>query len=142
MILEERPRPESAPSRPRHVVVVADDDSNALLALERLLREEAYDLRLTTEPQKAADWIQTRNVSVLITDYRMPEMDGTTLLELARATSPRTARILLTAHPGESAVLHARESGLLTLFGKPWNPGELKRVIRERVREREILTGI
>lgn len=141
MILEECPRLESVPSRFRHVVVVADDDSNALLALERLLRDDPYDLHMTTDPQKAADWIRTRSVSVVIADYRMPDMDGTTLLELARASSPRTARILLTAHPGESAVLHARKSGLLTLFGKPWNPRELKRVIRDRVRERKILTG-
>lgn len=141
MILEGCPRPEPIPSRFRHVVVVADDDSNALLALERLLREEPYDLHMTTEPQKAVDWIRTLSVSVVIADYRMPDMNGTTLLELARASSPRTARILLTAHPGEIPVLQARESGLLTLFGKPWNPRELKRAIRDRVREREILNG-
>lgn len=128
--------------RSKHVVVVADDDSNVLLALERLLRNEPYDLYMTTEPEKAVEWIRTRSVSVVLSDFLMPEMEGTTLLEMTRASSPRTARILLTAYPGEPVVLQGRETGLLTLFGKPWNPGELRRVIRERVRERELMDGV
>jgi response regulator RpfG family c-di-GMP phosphodiesterase len=139
--MEERVQEKPARSAPRQVVVFADDDPVVLLAMERLLRDEPYDLYMTTEPEKAIEWVRTRPVSVMISDYRMPEMDGTTLLRLARASSPRTARFLLTAYPGECAVLQARETGLLTLFGKPWDPKELKRAIRERVREREIIDG-
>ena len=133
---------QALPLSRRHMVVVADDEPSILLALERLLRDEPYDLYFTTEPEKAIEWIRTRKVSVLISDHRMPAMDGTTLLELARDSSPWTARILLTGYPCDGEVLQARETGMATLFGKPWNPLELKRVIRERVREREIIDGV
>ncbi|HLY08156.1 MAG TPA: response regulator [Planctomycetota bacterium] len=138
MDIQELPRTEPTRAYPKPVVVVADDDSETLLALERLLREEPYDLYLTTDPEKALEWIRTRQVSVVISDQRMPGMDGATLLEWTRASSPRTARILLTAYPLDRIVLHARSRGLLTLLGKPWDAKELKRVVRERVREREL----
>jgi len=123
----------------KHSVVFADDDPAILLALERALRDEPYDLLLTTNPEKALDWIRNRSVSAVIADYYMPGMMGTTLLELARSHSPRIARILLTGYPGERPILLARECGLLTLYGKPWDDRELKREIRNRLRERELL---
>jgi response regulator RpfG family c-di-GMP phosphodiesterase len=142
MSMDESPQVQPSHGSHKPVVVCTDDEPEILLALERALRDEPYDLHMTTDPEKALEWIRTRTVSVVISDYRMPEMDGTTLLQLTRARSPRTARILLTAYPGEGVVLHGRETGLLTLFGKPWNAGELKRAIRERVRERQIIDGL
>ena len=134
--------PEPAAPGRRHAVVFADDDPKTLLALERSLRHEPYELLLTTDPGKALDWIRTRPVSVIVADYRMPQMDGTTLLEQILACSPRTARILLTGFPGEEPVRRAREAGLLTISPKPWNVKELIRTIRERIRERELLDGL
>jgi len=133
-----------APSRTasrRHVVVFADDDPRTLLALERTLRYEPYEILLTTDPGKALEWIRSRPVSVVVSDYRMPEMCGMTLLELAQTHSPRTARILLTGFPGEEPVRRARDAGFLTLTAKPWNGRELMRMIRERIRARELLDG-
>jgi len=69
-------------------------------------------------------------VSVLVADYRMPLMSGTTLLLLAKAVSPRTARMLLTGYPGETLVITAGEAGLLHLVGKPWDDDALKMKIR------------
>lgn len=135
--------PSSTPALSRkHIVVFADDEPGVLLALERSMRSEPYDLFLTTDPVKALDWIRSRPVTVLVSDFRMPEMDGRTLIELAFAHSPRTARILLTGFPGEEAVRRAREAGLLSVAAKPWNPKELMRTIRERIRERELLDGL
>ena len=142
MTMEEEVPTSASPGGRRHIVVFADDEPAILLALERALRNEPYDLQMTTDPEKALEWIKARGVSVVIADYRMPIMCGMTLLEETRAASPRTARILLTAYPGETEVLKARETGLITLFGKPWDEKELKRTIRDRVREREILEGV
>jgi hypothetical protein len=45
---------------------------------------------------------------------------------------------MLTGHAGEGLILHARAEGLFLVFGKPWDDRELKRVIRDRLREREV----
>ena len=136
----EQPKPERFPVPGRkHLVIFADDDPEILLALERALRHEPYDLLMTTEPEKALHWIRTRRVSAVIADYRMPGMTGAALLERSQAISPQIARILLTAYSGEADVLRASEAGAVTLFAKPWDDRELKQAIRNRLSEREIL---
>lgn len=122
----------------KHVVVFTDDEPQILLALERALRGEPYDLLMTTDPEKSLHWIKTRRVSVVIADYRMPGMRGTTLLEKAQDCAPHVARILLTAYPEDKDVLAARQAGLLSLFAKPWNAQELKQAILKRIRESDL----
>ena len=122
----------------RHVVVLVDDDPAVLGALRRLFRDEDYDVLSTDDPQQALEWIRIRDVGVLLADDRMPVMSGTSLFHLAKSTSPKTARIMLTGHAGESLILHARKQGLFLVFAKPWEDQELKRVIRDRLREREL----
>jgi DNA-binding NtrC family response regulator len=122
----------------RHVVVLVDDDPEVLAALRRLLRDEDFDVLSTADPQEALEWIRTRDVGVLLADDRMPIMSGTSLFHLAKSASPKTARIMLTGHAGEGLIVHARREGLFVVFAKPWDDRELKRVIRNRLREREL----
>ena len=117
-----------APAAP--LVVCVDDDPQILSSLARLLRAEPYEFRTTLDPEEALDWVRTGKVAVLIADYRMPAMSGTTLLQIAKATSPRTERLMLTGYPGETLVIAAGEAGLMHLVGKPWDDGVLKGKIR------------
>jgi DNA-binding NtrC family response regulator len=116
----------------RPQVVCVDDEPQILSALARLLRTEPVDVRTTTDPEEALDWVRGGEVALLVADYRMPRMSGTTLLQLAKASSPRTRRILLTGYPGESMVIAAGAAGLMDLVGKPWNDEALKRMILAR----------
>jgi len=122
----------------RQLVVLVDDDPQILVALGRLFRDEDFDVLSTVDPQEALEWIRTRDVGVLLADDRMPIMSGTSLFHLAKSTSPKTARIMLTGYAGEGVILHARKQGLFLVFAKPWEDQELKRVIRDRLRGREL----
>jgi len=122
----------------RHVVVLVDDDPAILAALRRLFRDEDYDVLSTADPQQALEWIRIRDVGVLLADDRMPVMSGTSLFHLAKSHSPKTARIMLTGHAGDGLIVHARKEGLFLVFAKPWDDRELKRVIHDRLREREL----
>src|SRR5690242_6242072 len=122
----------------RQLVVLVDDDPEILAALERVLRDEDFDVLSTADPQEALECIRTRDVGVLLADDRMPVMSGTSLFHLAKSSSPKTARIMLTGYAGEGLVVHARKQGLFLVFAKPWDDRELKRVIRDRLREREL----
>jgi CheY-like chemotaxis protein len=115
------------------LVVCVDDEPQVLGALSRLLRREPYEFWTTTDPEEALDWIRSREVALLVVDYRMPGMSGTTLLQIAKASSPRTARMMLTGYPGESLVIAAGEAGLMHLVGKPWDDLALKAEIRRLV---------
>lgn len=113
----------------RPIVVCVDDEPQILAALYRLLRREPYEVRTTSDPDEALEWVRAGGVSLLMADYRMPGMSGTTLLQIAKAASPQTARMMLTGYAGESLVISAGEAGLMTLVGKPWDDEALKREI-------------
>ena len=119
------------------LVVCVDDEPHILTALARALRQEPYETRTTTDPEEALDWVRTGNVALLLADYKMPRMSGTTLLHLVKASSPKTARMILTGYSGDSLVLAAGEMGLMDLVGKPWDDRELRKTIRRRLEDRE-----
>jgi CheY-like chemotaxis protein len=129
------------PEAGRPLVVCVDDEAPVLAALSRVLRDEPYEFRTTTDPEEALDWVRSQAVSVIVADYRMPQMSGTTLLQLTKAASPRTARMMLTGYPGETLVLSAGEAGLMHLVAKPWDDGALKQKIRGLLSGREEEAG-
>ena len=124
-------------SRP-HRIVLVDDDPAVLAALGRLARDDSYDVLATPDPEKALNWLASRDVAVLLSDYRMVGMSGTVLLAMARNISPSTAQILVTGFACDQGVLAGRKAGLFTVFPKPWDDLELKRQIREHLRDREL----
>jgi DNA-binding NtrC family response regulator len=132
------PSPEDPDRKDRRpLVLCVDDDAPILKALERLLRDEPYQLLTTQNPREALEVLRSRDISLVIADYRMPEMTGTELLEAAGAASPRTQRILFTGHPGETTILRGLGQGLYSLVGKPWNDEKLKELIRNALRDRD-----
>lgn len=120
----------------RHILVLVDDEPHVLSALRRELRREAWHVLTTDRPELALEWVGTREVSLVISDQRMPAMKGTDLLAEVRRRSPTTARVLLTAYSDTSA-----EPGLRSctdaLISKPWDPAMMARSIRDLLRERE-----
>jgi response regulator RpfG family c-di-GMP phosphodiesterase len=123
-----------APPQERPLVVAIDDDPAVLSALGRLLRDEPYEFVSTTDPDQALDLVRTRRVSLLMADYRMPILSGTGLLQVVKATSPSTIRLIITAYPQSTWVVRAKELEVMeAVVEKPWNEDELKRTIRRRV---------
>lgn len=118
----------------RPLVVAVDDDPSVLSALTRLLSKEPYDFVPVADPDQALEIIRTREVSLLLADYRMPSLSGTGLLQVVKATSPATRRVMLTAYPQSAWVERAREKKLMeAVLEKPWDNDELRRAIRVRV---------
>ncbi len=122
----------------RHVVVCVDDEPAILSALKRALRHEPYEVFITEQPERALKWVTTRDVSLIISDQRMPAMKGIDLLEEVSKRSPSTARVMLTAYPGEAAATPGVRSRLECMISKPWDASMLKRTIRQLLLEREL----
>jgi adenylate cyclase len=120
-----------------HTVLIVDDDAETLGALRRLLDREPYDVITTDRPRLALEWMERKNISLAISDQRMPEMDGDLFLEGVWKKSPRTARLLLTGYPESIGSIPKSRQVLVRVMAKPWNDGILKRTIRHLLRERE-----
>lgn len=120
----------------RDVVVFVDDQPEILSSLRRLLRDETYEVRTTTSPDEALRWVGAGDVSVLVTDERMPTMRGTDLLERASKSSPRTVRVVLTGYPGSYTLHYGLSHGVDWLISKPWNDEALRLTVRQLIEDR------
>ncbi len=120
-----------------HTVLIVDDEPETLAALRRLLDREPYDVVTTDRPGLALDWMDRKDISLVISDQRMPEMEGDVFLEGVWKKSPRTSRLLLTAFPEAVVLIPQSRRVLLSVMEKPWNDGLLKRTIRRLLRDQE-----
>jgi DNA-binding NtrC family response regulator len=120
-----------------HTVMIVDDDPKVLAALRRALEREPYDVVTTGRPALALEWLERRNVSLVISDQRMPEMSGDLFLEGVWKKSPRTGRLLLTAYPESLNSIPGSRKSLLRVLLKPWDEVELKSTIRSMLQDRD-----
>jgi response regulator RpfG family c-di-GMP phosphodiesterase len=122
----------------RHVVVVVDDEPEVLSALKRSLRTEFCQVLATESPEQALRWVETRDVSAIVADQRMPGMTGTELLAWVGACRPGTARIILTGHAARTSEIPHLKRSIDCMIGKPWDDAMLRRTIRDFLSEREL----
>jgi response regulator RpfG family c-di-GMP phosphodiesterase len=122
----------------KQVVMCVDDEPAILSALERSLRQEPYEVITTNSPERALKWAQTRDISLIITDQRMPRMQGTELLLELSNRSPATARIILTAYPERAMTTPGLRRWTECVISKPWDNTMLRKTIRQLLLDREL----
>lgn len=137
MITAPQSRVEIEPRLHPHTVVILDDDPATLAALRRTLRGEPYELLTAGDPQQVLRWIESRDVSLVISDLRMPEMDGTELLEEVRRRSPLTRGVILTAYPDSLRMDDDLKRWLRWVIVKPWKDVWLRGTLRHLLRRSE-----
>jgi diguanylate cyclase len=116
------------------VVVCVDDEPAILSSLQRLLRNEPYRLMTTGRPDEAVAWVLANQARVVVADQRMPGMSGLELLELVRACSPSTARVMLSGQTDLTGILkRSTLEAIDRLVRKPWDGDELKNTLRTLV---------
>jgi response regulator RpfG family c-di-GMP phosphodiesterase len=122
----------------KQVVMCVDDEPAILSALERTLRLEPYEVITTNSPERALKWAETRDISLIITDQRMPRMQGTELLLELSNRSPAMARIILTAYPERTMNTPGLRRWTECVISKPWDNTMLRKTIRQLLLDREL----
>ena len=114
-------------------LLFVDDEPNILNGLRHRLRRQRarWELVFVDGPLRALEYLERESVDVIVTDMRMPEMDGAELLERVRKGFPHVTRVILSGHAEKSAALKAVAVAHQYL-SKPCGAGELERVI-ERI---------
>lgn len=113
----------------RPAVVLVDDDLGMLAALKRLLRNQPYDVLATSSPLEALGWLTSRDVRVVVTDERMPEMSGSELLGWVRARFPQLPSIILTGYADTALVIEKTNLRIERLLTKPWDDENLRELL-------------
>lgn len=125
------------PSR-RHILLV-DDEDDILESLQELLEASIDDLQVDTASSGEAglELLQSKPYDLLVSDYKMPGMDGLALLRAARDKAPSTPRILMTAFPDLQIALDAiNDARIENFFTKPLNPTEVVRILEDMLSQR------
>lgn len=109
-------------SGPVLTVLCVDDEANILNALRRLLRPQGYCVLTADSGAQALELMAQRPADLVLSDMRMPGMDGAQLLEQVRARWPDTARILLTGYADLSSTVAAiNKAEIYRYVSKPWD---------------------
>ncbi|HUT78110.1 MAG TPA: HD domain-containing phosphohydrolase [Polyangia bacterium] len=127
-------------SRNRPVILVVDDEEPLLRVISRELSSVPVDVVTSSSPMEALGLLETREFDVVVSDLRMPGMDGIAFLEQVRQRSPNTQRILISAYAEmHDAVQVINRVGLFSFTTKPWEPGDLREVVLRAARQHQIL---
>lgn len=120
-------------------VLLVDDEPSVLSALRRLLRGQGYRIEQCTSGADALVLLQTMPVDLVVSDMRMPGMDGAAFLAQVRAGWPSVARILLTGYADIGATIAAINDGAIHRYiAKPWDDHDLLLVISDALRRRHL----
>ena len=144
--------------RHRGRILIVDDESNARAALSEILREDGYATETAADGFKALGKLDEFSPDVILTDLKMPGLDGIAFMEKARTASPGTVFVVMTAFGTISSAVEAMKKGAENYLLKPLDPEALGAVVdramekarlmqearrlRERLRERNAFSHI
>lgn len=121
------------------VVLFVDDEPSILSSLRRLLRPQGYRVLLAESGKAGLALLETEAVDLVVSDMRMPEMDGAELLERVRERWPAVGRILLTGYADIGSTVAAINRGQIHRYvAKPWDDRELVMCIQDALERRRL----
>jgi len=113
-------------------LLLVDDEENILRSLKRVLRREPWELVTVNSGEEALAAMAEQKFDLVISDARMPGMDGPTLLAEIRRKYPWCVRILLTGYADITSTINAINDGQIYRYiSKPWDDDELRLIIRQ-----------
>jgi DNA-binding NtrC family response regulator len=121
------------PSLPRQAIriLLVDDEENARIALSRILSREGYLVDSVSNGYEALNYLRERDVNLIVTDIKMPEMDGITFLREINKSFPGSNVIMVTAYGGVESYIEAINLGAFEYINKPVKVEELKSILKK-----------
>jgi DNA-binding NtrC family response regulator len=121
----------------KHPILVVDDEPEILFSLRGLLRTD-FEVHTAESASEALELLKQREIHVVMTDQRMPQITGVELLGQVRGEWPDAIRIVFTGYADVRAVIDAINQGhVFRYITKPWDPEELRAVLRQACEQYE-----
>ncbi len=100
-------------------ILVVDDTPSLAESLTDILAVKGYDVYAASSGGEALKVLQSHHVDILLTDVRMPDMDGVALHRTTRKTHPNIFTILMTAYAADDIIQRGMAEGIKTILSKP-----------------------
>jgi two-component system, response regulator, stage 0 sporulation protein F len=122
-------------------ILVVDDEEGARELFFTILSDEGYDITLAINGEEALARFKGDTYDLVVTDIKMPVMDGLQLLQEIRKTGSKTDVIMVTAYGEVESYLKAMSLGAAEYINKPIRIKELKRIVHKVLTERKARLG-
>lgn len=115
----------------KQVILIVDDEEGLREGLSKLLKTEGYAVLSAESGEQALKILQHAHIDLVLTDMRMPEMDGIELLKKIREQHPGIGVIILTGYGQIESYIEAMNFGAIEYVSKPFKVNELKFIVNK-----------
>lgn len=123
-------------------ILFVDDEVQMLTALSRIFRGNHYETHTANSGEEGINLIKAHSFDVIISDMRMPEMDGAAFLAQTITLAPDSRRILLTGYSDQESTIRAINEGQVHQYlTKPWDNEELKQTVEKEFAAKQKLSN-
>ncbi len=119
-------------------ILIVEDDRNTLSGLVEILEAEGYEVKGADSGQKALRTLERDRFDILLTDLKMPEIDGMRLYEQSQVLAPEMKTIVMTAYSSVKDAVEAMKRGVYEYLTKPLNLDELFVILTKAVEEQSL----
>lgn len=120
-------------------ILLVDDELNTLKVLSAILRSAGYVVATARTAEEALDRVGRHAFDVVVTDFKLPGMNGRELLDAVCAACPDIPVVMVTAYGTIGMAVDAMKRGAFSYIAKPVNPDELITVLREAVTKHRLV---
>ena len=121
-----------------HKILIVDDEINIRFVLSAMLKKEGYAVASAADGLEALQFLKTGRIDVVVTDLKMPHLDGMGLLNRITEQFPEVPVIIITAYGTVATAVEALKKGALDYITKPFELDDLKHVISKAVKTRTL----
>jgi DNA-binding NtrC family response regulator len=118
-------------------ILIVDDDRAILNTAKEILQLEGYDVDVVETGLEAIKKTQTTFYHLALLDIKLPDMEGTELLNKMHRTTPKMMKIMITGFPSLDNAVDALNQGADAYLLKPVKPEELLKTVEEKLKEQE-----
>ena len=106
-------------------ILILDDEPDMAENVRRIVEAAGYDALVETDGLRALDAVEQERPALVLTDLRMPDIDGLAFLERVKSRHPEIAVIVFTGYASADCEVEAMKKGASDYFSKPFRPDEL-----------------
>ncbi len=122
----------------RKQVLIVDDEPNLRKILSHQLSRDGYDVLTAEDGEQGLAQLREHHIDLVITDLKMPKIDGMTLLKKALEEEPELPVVLITAHGTIDTAVEALKTGAFDFVTKPFDKDEVRQIVAKALKTREL----
>ena len=122
-------------------ILVVDDEANLRRVLSAQLARDGYEVHTAEDGEAGLSFLKEHHIDLVITDLRMPKVDGMDLLRAALRDDPARPVVMLTAHGTVDNAVEALKTGAFDYLTKPFDQNEVRVIVKKALRTRDLASA-